>query len=238
MNTNYDYTKLTEDDLQSHINMCVNGAYWIKNSYLNTHINNYLDVPGWINDALDIFPISVNNANDGDILVEIGTYFGQSACFMGELIKNSGKQIKFDTFDTFEALDSSMRAGYHPPQFIEYRFSETNMTAPMSEIVKSHFNSCGVANYVNLIICDGIYSYKFYNDSTVSLFYIDGINEKNTLNNLLQNFWPKIKSGGIIAGDDIIFDDVKYAVNDFIKNLDENEYLVNFTDLSYKITKK
>ena len=206
----------------------------VKNAPNNIQIKSWEDVPGWINDAQWIFKEVVDNCKDGDKVVELGTYFGQSACYMGELIRDSGKDIKFDTFDTFEQLEPSMRAGMQPKAIVDYRFHKGRHTAPMSMIVKSHFESCGVDDYVNLIICDALYSHHFYQDNSLMMFYNDGINEQNALYKLMSNFWPKIKKGGLMAGDDINFDDVKLAVDKFCK---ENNLKYEQTPLSWVIRK-
>ena len=213
----YDYTKFEFNELQEHIDAALSGCSWAKDDYNKIQIKTWEDVPGWINDAKWIFKEVVDNCKDGDKVVEIGTYFGQSACYMGELIRDSGKDIKFDTFDTFEQLEPSMRAGMQPKAIVDYRFHESRNTAPMSEIVNGHFYSCGVKDYVNLIICNASYSHHFYEDESLMMFYNDAINEKNALYNMMSNFWPKIKKGGYMAGDDINFDDVKSAVNKFCK---------------------
>ena len=230
----YDYTKFELNELQEHIDAALSGCSWAKDDYNKIQIKTWEDVPGWINDAKWIFKEVVDNCKDGDKVVEIGTYFGQSACYMGELIRDSGKDIKFDTFDTFEQLEPSMRAGMQPKAIVDYRFHESRNTAPMSEIVNGHFYSCGVKDYVNLIICNASYSHHFYEDESLMMFYNDAINEKNALYNMMSNFWPKIKKGGYMAGDDINFDDVKSAVNKFCK---KNNLKYEQTTISWIIRK-
>jgi predicted O-methyltransferase YrrM len=233
----YDYTKIEKTVLQNHIEECLNGAFWIKEKYDINKIVSWQDVPGWINDAQWIFKEAVNNSQDGDILVEIGTYFGQSACYMGELIKSSSKDIKFYTFDIYD-LDASFIAGFHPEQFTKYRQCDDLKTYPMSEVVKTHFIKCGVENYVNSIICDGNYAHKFYEDNSLMLVYTDGINNSDNLFEFLNKLWPKLKKGGILAGDDIIFTDVQNAVKKFCNyhNLDYDAD-VQKTELSWIIRK-
>ena len=233
--TEHDYMKLEFDELQSHIDASMYDAHWIKEDYTNIEIKNFLDVPGWINDAQWIFKEVVKNCQDGDRLVEVGTYFGQSACYMGMLIKDSGKDIKFDSFDTFETIDPSIRAGMQPRQFAEYRLKEGNRTAPMSILVNSHFQACGVEDYVNQIVCDASYGHYFYEDNSLMMFYNDGVNEEKKLYKMITNFWPKIKQGGMMAGDDINFDDVKRAVSRFCK---DNNIKYEQTEVSWYIRKK
>jgi hypothetical protein len=230
----YDYDKFEFNEIQEHIDAALSDCKWAKDDYNKIQIKSWEDVPGWINDAQWIFKEVVDNCKDGDKVVELGTYFGQSACYMGQLIRDSGKDIKFDTFDTFEQLEPSMRAGMQPKAIVDYRFHKGRDTAPMSIIVKSHFEACGVDDYVNLIICDALYSHHLYEDNSLMMFYNDGINEQNALYKLMSNFWPKIKKGGLMAGDDINFDDVKSAVNKFCK---ENNLKYEHTLLSWVIRK-
>ena len=230
----YNYTKFEYNEIQEHIDAALTDCSWEKDDYNKIQMKSWEDVPGWINDAQWIFKEVVENCKDGDKVVELGTYFGQSACYMGELIKDSGKDIKFDTFDTFEQLEPSMRAGMQPKAIVDYRFHKGRHTAPMSMIVQSHFEACGVDDYVNLIVCDAFYSHHFYEDNSLMMFYNDGINEQNALYELMNNFWPKIKKGGMMAGDDINFDDVKSAVNKFCK---ENDLKYEQTPLSWAIRK-
>ena len=233
----YDYRTIESVKLQDHIKACVDGTLWIKENYINVPIESYLDIPGWVNDAQTIFKKAVDESEDDDILVEIGTYFGQSACLMGSLIKNSNKKLKFDTFDTYEQLDPSMRAGFHPQQFIDYRFGNLNNTAPFSEIVKMHLSVCNVEKFVNVIVCDAKHSHHFYKDETIKMFYIDGINNENDLLDIFINIWPKIKKNGFISGDDIGFTDVKNAINKFCIEFDYPFENIEITDLSYFIRK-
>lgn len=233
--TDFNYWEQDIDTIQSNIKISQKDCHWIKDDYNSIEIKSFLDVPGWINDAQWIFKEVIENCSDGDRVVEIGTYFGQSACYMGMLIKDSGKDIKFDTYDTFEELDPSIRAGQQPKQFAEYRLQKGRHTAPMSTIVKSHFKSCGVDDYVNLIICDATYSYKFYKDNSLMLFYNDAVNNDKELYELITNFWPKIKQGGMMAGDDINFESVKNAVSRFCK---DNNIKYEQTEVSWYIRKK
>jgi len=59
----------------------------IKDKYEIGKIKTYEDVPGWIGCAEDIYKIIIDKLEDGDSIVEIGTFFGQSTIFMASLIK-------------------------------------------------------------------------------------------------------------------------------------------------------
>ena len=93
--------------------------YW-KEKYDIYAFDSYKDVPGWINDAEKVYPEMVSKAQDGDHFVEIGTLLGQST-YMGQLIKDSGKDIKFDSIDLFWLIEHVIRTTKkfkHPKELI------------------------------------------------------------------------------------------------------------------------
>ena len=51
---------------------------YLKEHYDIYTMNSFKDVPGWINDAEFIYPQMVEQAQDGDHFVEIGTLLGQN----------------------------------------------------------------------------------------------------------------------------------------------------------------
>ena len=95
--------------------------YYKERYYLD--IKSYKDVPGWINDAEFIYSDMVDKAQDGFHFVEIGVLLGQSTTRMAELIKASGKKIKFDAIDLFWPIKHVIK-NYedtgHPKSFKTY----------------------------------------------------------------------------------------------------------------------
>ena len=53
----------------------------------------------------------------------------------------------------------------------------------------------------------------------------------------LETFWPKIKKGGMIPGDDYNTKDVKKAVKEFQKKYNKSIVGLETTDISFKIKK-
>ena len=82
----------------------------INNTFFNfpnlTNKNNpsWKDIPGW-GDHSELFSKYVNESPITATFVEIGSFMGRSSCCMGQLIKNSGKDIKLHCIDTFEGSD-------------------------------------------------------------------------------------------------------------------------------------
>ena len=97
----------------------------------------------------------------------------------------------------------------------------------------------GVEKYVNLITCDEQYAHGIYEDNSIQFVWIDGDHGKNIVYNDLVNFWPKIKNGGTIGGDDMVYNEVSDDVKKFSKEYDVEVRYENTNGLNhFLITKK
>jgi predicted O-methyltransferase YrrM len=212
--------------------------YW-KEKYDIWVFDSYKDVPGWINDAEFIYPQMVEQAQNGDHFVEIGTFLGQSTSYMCQLIKDSGKDIKFDSIDLFWPIEHAVRNyknSGHPKEFNQYLsdlLKEYDLRAP--DVINHPLRILGVQEYVNLITCDEKYAHRLYDDNSLKFVWIDGDHGKDIVYNDLVNFWPKMKSGGTIGGDDIAYQEVLDDVKKFSKEYDVK---VKYDYNSFLITKE
>ena len=191
--------------------------HWKERYYLD--IKSYKDVPGWINDAEFVYEEMVNQAKDGAHFVEIGVLLGQSTTRMAELIKKSGKKIKFDAIDLFwpikHVINNYEETG-HPKEFKTYVDELVDgFNLRIIDIIKHPLNQLGLIEYVNFITCDEKYAFELYKDSQLKFVWIDGDHSTGAVYDNLVNFWPKIKSGGVLAGDDL--GQVKPDVEKFVK---------------------
>jgi hypothetical protein len=211
--------------------------YW-KEKYDIYAFDSYKDVPGWINDAEKVYPEMVSKAQDGDHFVEIGTLLGQSTSYMGQLIKDSGKDIKFDSIDLFWPIEHVIRnykSSGHPKEFNQYLSDLQKYDLRAPDIINHPLRILGVQEYVNLITCDEKYAHRLYDDNSLKFVWIDGDHGKDIVYNDLKNFWPKIKSGGTIGGDDIAYQEVLDDVKKFSKEYDVK---VKYDYNSFLITKE
>ena len=211
--------------------------YW-KEKYDIYAFDSYKDVPGWINDAEKVYPEMVSKAQDGDHFVEIGTLLGQSTSYMGQLIKDSDKDIKFDSIDLFWPIEHVIRnykSSGHPKEFNQYLSDLQKYDLRAPDIINHPLRILGVQEYVNLITCDEKYAHRLYDDNSLKFVWIDGDHGKDIVYNDLINFWPKMKSGGTIGGDDIHYKEVLDDVERFSKEYDVK---VKYDYNSFLITKE
>ena len=211
---------------------------YLKEKYNIFDFNSYKDVPGWVNDAEFIYEEMVNEAQDGDHFVEIGVLLGQSTARMGELIRDSEKDIKFDAIDIFWIIEHAIK-NYkltgHPKEFLHYIDEiKTEWDLDIINIIRHPLKVLGVVDYVNFITCEEQYAHSIYKDNSLKFVWIDGDHGKDVVYNDLVNFWPKIKNGGTIAGDDIHYEEV---LNDVKKFSTEYKVDVKYDYNSFKIRK-
>ena len=82
------------------------------------------EIPGWFS-YKGLYNEMVDKAKDGDVFVELGAWFGKSTNHMATLIRNSNKDIKFTTIDTwkgtgYEEIDNKIVGGFGGDIFSEF----------------------------------------------------------------------------------------------------------------------
>ena len=158
---------------------------------------------------LEFYRDVVNNAEDGAVFVEVGSFLGQSAAGMGALIKSSGKLISFDAIDRFEISDLS--------------------DAPHAKVIADHggdflsafkhnLEQAQVADVVNCVRASSIEAAKIYKDRSISFIMIDASHAYQDVVDDINAWYPKLKLGGIMSGDDLDWHEVKQAVEDCCTN--------------------
>lgn len=216
-----------------------------RKSYNYKNIKSYLDVPGWINDAAWIYEDIVKSLPDNAHIVEIGTYLGQSATRMAELLKQYNRSdVKFDSIDIFylqhysivlrDDFDENTMTGV-PPQFKKYVQDLQNLGIIILDICKHPLHQLGLIDYVNYICIDSHYAHKLYDDESLDFVWLDANHEYPYVFHELNTMWKKIKPNGILAGDDYNDIGVKTAVDNFLKENEVTEFKYN--ELSFYILK-
>lgn len=154
------------------------------------------EIPGHFN-FQEYYDEIIANAKDDQHFVEVGTFYGRSALYMAQAIKDSGKKIKFDTIDNY------------PPE-----------NPPNAKIFRHFAEVSCTSDYVNLIELEQLEAAKQYKDESLDFVFLDADHSFKGTTLGIQAFLPKIKKGGILAGDDydiFIFPHVVRAVQKELK---------------------
>ena len=156
----------------------------------------YLDIPGWFN-MHDAYMNLVKYCEDGDDIVEIGCFAGRSTRFLCDALELSGKHdVKVHVIDTFEG--SGME------------HANVNLNSMYDDFMRNladHIEQERVI--VNVNKSDNSNIINSFADNSVFGVIVDGAHTMEAVQDDIINWWPKIKDGGIMVGDDVDWESVK-----------------------------
>ncbi|HEX3424107.1 MAG TPA: class I SAM-dependent methyltransferase [Sphingomicrobium sp.] len=155
----------------------------------------YLELPGpnWFSGA-EIYRRFVKSVRNPSIAVELGAWKGRSTCFMAVEIANSNAPIRFFTIDHWQG--SIGEEGHDADtDKAEGRLFETFVR-----------NTEPVASYVQAIRSDSASAAEGFEDDSVDFLYVDASHTCEAVLRDLRAWYPKLKIGGVIAGDDWCFE--------------------------------
>jgi predicted O-methyltransferase YrrM len=151
----------------------------------------------WYKEAVEKAP-----TDKPSLFVEIGCWKGKSAAYMGVEIANSNKPISFVTIDTFQGSDEE--AHRNDPIIKEGRLEE-----------HARKNLLPVTAWVQIVRSPSVDAAANFADGSVDFILIDGDHTYEGVLADLRAWYPKVKSGGVIAGDDWRWKSVRKAVEEF-----------------------
>lgn len=170
-----------------------------------THFSD--QIQGWFSYP-ELYADVVKNANDARryTFVEVGSWKGKSTAFMGTEILNSGKDIVFYSVDTWKGSEEHLdptNPVYEPllandelyPTFIR--------------------NIAPVHKAVFPIRMESVKASKLFLDNSIDFVMIDAAHDYINALEDIKAWYPKIKIGGIMAGDDLDWPGVNKAVSEF-----------------------
>jgi len=138
--------------------------------YQNLKGENWFTYPNLYKEMVDKSPI-----DDISHFVEVGSWKGRSASFMGVEIVNSNKKIKFDCVDCW----------VHDEIYNEF----VDNIKPLKDIINVH------KEY-------SINASKFYENNSLDFVFIDAFHSYESVTEDIIHWYPKVKENGIIAGHD------------------------------------
>jgi cephalosporin hydroxylase len=120
---------------------------------------------------------------DGSHFVELGSWKGRSASYMGVSIHNAGKKIKFDCVDLWtDALHHGVTGDQVMQLFL-------NNVSPVGHIV-------------NAVRMDSVKAAELYADKSLDFVFVDADHTHDGVVADIRAWLPKVKKGGVLAGHD------------------------------------
>jgi len=156
----------------------------------------YLDIPGWFN-MHDAYMNLVQYCEDGDDIVEIGCFAGRGTRFLMDALDFTGKHnVKVHVIDTFEGSGAE--------------HANVNLNSMYDDFMRNLDDYIQDERViVNVNRSDNTNILNSFDDKSVFGVIVDGAHTMEAVEDDVYNWWPKVKEGGIMVGDDIALESVK-----------------------------
>lgn len=161
----------------------------------------YTEVPGFFG-FLPLYEEIARNLKDGQLLVEVGSWKGRSAAYMGVEIANSGKNVEFCCIDPWQ--DGG-------PDLVGTKFETKRQGQLYDEFL--HYTK-PVAQFIKPMRMTSLEAVELFEDESVDFLMIDGDHNYPVVKQEIQAYLPKMKKGGIISGDDYLWPGVTQSVEE------------------------
>lgn len=183
-----------------------------------------LNIRGWHGNA-DIFRQFIDEIKP-DLIIEVGSWCGQSAINMASYCKQIGLNAKLYCVDTWlgayewleqvnenNTCDLMPKHGY--PQ-VYYQF--------ISNVIHSELQDY-ILPFINTSLITGRFFQR--RGVTAKLIYIDASHEYEDVLLDMRYYYPLLEDGGIIFGDDYAWPDVNKAVNEYAETIGKQVNNIN-----------
>jgi glycosyltransferase involved in cell wall biosynthesis len=156
---------------------------------------NWENIEGYFS-YTNLYDIAIKYCQENSTFVEIGSWMGRSTCYMGEKIKNSSKNIQFYAVDTWAGSEE-----LHHKETIE-KLNNQNLT--LFDVFKYNLNLCEISDYVIPIQATSLNAAEQFEDNSLDFVHIDASHDYINVLADICAWYPKVKPGGFITGDDYV----------------------------------
>ncbi len=165
----------------------------------------FSEIPGWFS-YKELYDNVVEAAKGGETFVEVGAWFGKSTNHLASKINESGKNINLTVVDTWKGTDDE-----ESHQNIVNAFSGDIFY----EFIENTVLSNNYGNF-NIIKDSSRNASKIFANNSIDYIMLDAGHSYDALRDDINSWYPKVKPGGYISGDDYtVFDGVTKAADEF-----------------------
>ena len=157
-------------------------------------ISTLQDIPGFFNFE-DLYDEAADRARDGDVIVEVGSFYGRSACYLAGKLRDMKKKVTLLCVDNWADPEMTWGSTY--------------------ELFRENVQQLGLLDIIVPICTPSVRAAAFVKDN-LDFVFIDAAHDYENCLADIKAWLPKVKKGGVIAGHDIhvAFPGVKKAVEE------------------------
>jgi predicted O-methyltransferase YrrM len=167
------------------------------------------EIQGWFSYP-ELYANIVRNATEQRQykFVEVGSWKGKSTAFMATEIINSGKDILFYSVDTWKGSDEHLdpNNGAYEPLLINDELYPTFL----KNVAPAH-------KAIFPIRMESVKAAKIFGDESLDFVMVDAAHDYDNALADIKAWYPKLKKGGIMAGDDLDWPGVNKAVKEYFE---------------------
>jgi hypothetical protein len=191
-------------------------------------MKSYNQITGFFNFE-QLYLNQIQNIEDNSVFVEVGSLWGRSVIFLGQMSKHYNKNIKIHSVDFWDVrgVPELMTPGLDPSGMDYIKDGEDCLYNAFLNNIKD----CGVDDIIKphrMSSEEGSYEFE---DESIDFLFIDAGHTYEDITNDLNCWYKKVKPGKIISGHDYDWEDVKKAVDEFFG---EENIIVENTSWIYK----
>jgi glycosyltransferase involved in cell wall biosynthesis/predicted O-methyltransferase YrrM len=178
-------------------------VFIIKKILLNKE-KTHKDIEGWFSYEW-LYDKFAKTSKDGDTIVEIGSWFGKSTKYLSEKLNEYNKKVDLIVIDTFKGTQNEEIHKEIVGNTSIYQDFYYNVNNPDITIIKENSHEAS----------------KLFSNGSIDYLMIDGDHSYEGVKQDIQDYFYKVKPGGIISGDDYkAFQGVRMAVDEFFGGAD------------------
>lgn len=153
------------------------------------------DIPGWY-DWATAYEDAVKHFPSGSTFVEVGCYLGRSLCHLGQLVKESGKNIRVVGVDWCRGSGVENGNDNHAAAIQAAGGS-------LAGVLHKNILDCGLGGVIDLMVMDSVSASRYFGTGSVDMVFLDAIHTRQGVEDDIQSWLPKVSPLGWLAGDDL-----------------------------------
>ncbi len=148
-------------------------------------------IDGWF-DWEDLYIELATRSTDQSVIVEIGVWQGKSIGFLARHLQEREKSPTLYAVDTFQGN----------PGLSPHKTAIKNLGGDLRAVFISNMQALQVGDMITTMAMPSVEAAEEFEDESVDFVFIDGDHSYGAVKQDIEKWYPKVKSGGIIAGHD------------------------------------